>query len=239
MTTTKQTEYGSLITFLLFISLIVVIFYNYMTAPLAKPLPFLIIVFWFIMMVLFQDFGEYLGVGDVVLRKNFHTEGGLSAVYLAHKNYPNGMSEYFFSTQKRYAHYVDYEDFQERNMLERFFTRLTNSRVCSIIDHSYMFEDIPDYESDTKEGCIKYRGAWRKGVRILSPIEAMKIRLNNAYAIISEIATVAEKAKSISEQSAQAQSKDIVDAVIKVGTAIQNLPMQQQRYPPTNMQGGM
>jgi len=46
---------------------------------------------------------------------------------------------------------------------------------------------------------------------------------------------VAEKAKAISEQSAQAQSKDIVDAVVKVGNAIQQLPIAQQRYPP---QGG-
>ena len=101
-----------------------------------------------------------------------------------------------------------------------------------------MFEDIPDYASDTREGCIKYRGTWRKGVRILSPLEAMKVRLNNAYAIISEIATVAEKAKSISEQSAQAQSKDIVDAVVKVGNAIQQLPITQQRYPQGGMQNG-
>jgi len=233
MTNTKSIEYGSLIIFLVFIALIVAIFYNYMTPPLAKPLPFFIAVFWLITTALFQDFGEYLGA--FILRKNFHTEGGLSAVYLDHKNYANGMSEYFFSTQKRYAEYVKYQDWQEKNTLQRFFTRLTNSRVCSIIDHSYMFEDIPDYASDTREGCIKYRGTWRKGVRILSPLEAMKVRLNNAYAIISEIATVAEKAKSISEQSAQAQSKDIVDAVVKVGNAIQQLPIAQQRY---QQQGG-
>jgi len=204
-----------------------------MTPPLAKPLPFLVAVFMLLTMALFQDFGEYLGA--FILRKNFNTEGGLQAVYISHVNYPNGMSEYFFSTQKRYAEYVNYQDWQERNVLQRFFTRLTNSRVCSIIDHSYLFEEVPDYASDVKEGAIIYRGTWRKGVKILSPIEAMKLRLNNAYAIISEIATVAEKAKAISEQSAQAQSKDIVDAVVKVGNAIQQLPIAQQRYPP---QGG-
>lgn len=235
MSTTRSIEYGSLIIFLIFIALIVVIFYNYMTPPLAKPLPFFVAVFWLITTALFQDFGEYLGA--FILRKNFNTEGGLQAVYLNHLNYPNGMSEYFFSTQKRYAEYVGYEDWQERNMLQRFFTRMTNSRICSIIDHSYLFEEVPDYASDTKEGAIIYRGTWRKGVRILSPLEAMKLRLNNAYAIISEIATVAEKAKAISEQSAQAQSKDIVDAVVKVGNAIQQLPIQQQRYNPPQ-QGG-
>lgn len=238
MVTTKSIEYGSLVVFLIFISLIVVIFYNYLTPPLAKPLPFFVAVFWIIGVILFQDFGEYLGV--FLLHKNFLTEGGLVAVYLSHINYPSGMSEYFFSTQKRYAQYVGYEDYQERNMLQRFFTRLTNSRVCSIIDHSYLFEPVPDYACDVKEGAIIYRGTWRKGVRILSPLEAMKLRLNNAYGIISEIVTIAQKAKAVSEQSAQAQSKDIVEAVVKVGNAIQQLPIGQQRYmPPMQGQGGV
>ena len=236
MSTSRSTEYGSLTAFLVFIGLIVVIFWNYLTTPTFKPLPFLVVVFWLMTTSLMNDFGEYLG--RYLKKKNFLTEGGLTAVYLGHVNYPNGMSEYFFSTQKRYAEYIGYEDYQERNMLQRFFTRLTNSRVCSIIGHGYLFDEVPDYASDTPEGAIVYRGTWRKGVRILSPAEAMKVRLNNAYAIISEINTIAEKAKAVSEQSAQAQSKDIVDAVIKVGTAIQNMPNAQQRYtPPMGGQG--
>ena len=226
-----------MIVFLIFIGLVIVIFYNYLTTPTFKPLPFLVVVFWLMTTSLMTDFGEYLG--KFLKKKNFITEGGLPAVHLGHVNHPNGMSEYFFSTQKRYAEYVAYEDWQERNMLQRFFTRLTNSRVCSIIDHSYLFEEVPDYASDTPEGAIIYRGTWRKGVRILSPVEAMKVWLDNAYAIISEIATVAEKAKAISEQGAQSQNKDIVDSVIKVGTAIQQLPIAQNRYPPMGGQGGM
>ena len=236
MATNKSIEFGSLVVFLVFIALIVVIFYNYLTPPLAKPLPFFVAVFWIITVALFQDFGEYLGV--FILHKNFLTEGGLVAVYHSHINHSNGMSEYFFTTQKRYAQFVGYEDYQERNMLQRFFTRLTNSRMCSIIDHSHLFEEVPEYASDTKEGAIIYRGTWRKGVRILSPLEAMKVRLNNAYAVISMIETVAEKAKAISEQSALAQSKDIVDSVIKVGTAVQNMPMSPPRYQPPMQQGG-
>lgn len=237
MTTAKSTEYGSLIVFLIFIGLIITIFYNYLTTPTFKPLPFLVVVFWLMTTALMQDFGEYLG--KFLKKKNFITEGGLPAVSLGHVAHPNGMAEYFFSTQKRYAEYIGYEDYQERNMVQRFFTRLTNSRVCSIIDHTYLFEEVPEYASDTPEGAIIYRGTWRRGVKILRPYEAMRVRLDNAYAIISEIATVAEKAKAVSEQSSQAQSKDIVDSVIKVGTAIQNLPISQQRYPPPmNNQGG-
>ena len=102
--------------------------------------------------------------------------------------------------------------------------------MCSIIDHTFLFEEVSEYSSDTPEGAIIYRGTFRKGLKILAPMEAMKVRLNQSYARLYEYATIAEKAKAISEQGAQAQSKDIVDAVIKVGTAIQNLPIAQQQH---------
>jgi hypothetical protein len=232
----RSVEYGSLVLFLAFIGLILVIFYNYLTTPNFKPFPFLCVVMW-LMVASFLDFGEFLG--RYLKKKNMITEGGLSAVYHSHVNHSNGMSTYYCTTQKRYLDFVGYEDYEEKNVLMRFFTRFTNSRMFSITDHSHKFEEVADYASDTPEGAIIFRGCLRKGVKIMSPTEMLRIRLNQAYGIISEFATIAEKAKAVSEQSAQSQSKDIVESVIKVGTALQNLPIQQQqKYPPMN-QGGM
>lgn len=223
-----------MIMFFIFIGLIVVIFYNYLTTPNFKPLPFLVVIFWLMITYLFE-FGEYLG--RFMKKKNFITEGGLTGVYHNRIDYDSGMSEVFFTTQKRYTDYTGYEDFQERSFITRFFLRFTNSRMCSIIDHTFLFEEVPEFNSDTPEGAIIYRGTFRRGLKILTPVDALKVRLNQAYARLYEYATIAEKAKAISEQGAQAQSKDIVDAVIKVGTAIQNLPTAQPQQSPQQMQG--
>ena len=225
MVVKRSVEYGSIVMFLLFIGLIIIIFYNYLTTPNFKPLPFLVVIFWLMITFLFE-FGEYLG--RFMKKKNFITEGGLTGVYHNRIDYDSGMSEVFFTTQKRYAEYVGYDDYQERSFLTRFFLRFTNSRMCSIIDHTFLFEEVQEYSSDTPEGAIIYRGTFRRGVKILNPFDALKIRLNQAYAKLYEYATIAEKAKAISEQTAQSQSKDMVESVIKVGTAISNLPIQQQ-----------
>ena len=226
----KGTEYGSFILFLIFIGLIVVIFYNYLTTPNFKPLPLLVVVFWLMVSFLFE-FGEYLG--RFIKKKNFITMGGLTGVYHYHISHGSGMSEYFFSTQKRYGDFLGNRDYQEQSLITRFFLRFTNSRMFSIIDHDYLFEEVEHNLNDTDEGAIIYYGTFKHQSKLRVPSfgEILQVKLNQAYAIISEFATIAEKAKALSEQTAQSQQKDIVDAVIKVGTAIQNLPIQQPNYP--------
>lgn len=235
MMSSKTTEYGGLFAFIGFIVLILVIFYNYLATPNFKPLPFMV-VFMLIMVDFFMNHGEI--VGRYMKRKNFQTSGGICGVYIKKINLPNGLVEYFFTTQKRYAEFVGYEDFKERNWMERFLTRWTNTRIMSVIDYPYMFEEVQEQDSDTDEGCVKYYGTLRRGSVITSPMQKLQMQLKNAYAIISEITTIAEKAKATSEQSAQTQSKDIIDAVIKVGTAIQQLPTTQSGMNPQQFRSG-
>jgi hypothetical protein len=223
-----------MIAFFLFIGLILAIFYNYFTVPTNHPFVLLVAVFWITTHALIGgDFGEYIGF---MKKKNFNDEGGLQAVYHRHITLPGGMKEYFFTTQKRYAEFVGYEDFQEKNMVERFLSFFTNSRMCSIIDKAEMFEDVPEDMKSVPEGAILYRGTFRKGVKVLNRYAAMQVKLEMYASIISEMFTVTEKAKAISEQSSIEQSTDLVQSVIKVGTAIQNLPGGMRQPPPP--QGG-
>src|SRR3990167_4759919 len=211
--------------FALFIALIIWIFYDYFTTPNARLIP-LLVFFFFIITTFIFDFGEFLG--KFMKKKNFITEGGLVAVYHHHYDYESGMSEYFFTTQKRYGEYIGNEDFAENNVVTRFLLKFTNTRMYSIVAPTYLFDEVPDSVSDVPEGAIIFRGTFRKGIKVLNPIEALKIKLQQAYGIISEFATIAEKAKAVSEQRSVEQSKDFIDNVIKLGNAVQNLPAIQQ-----------
>ena len=236
MTKRKGVEYGSLFIFMLLIGLIMAIFYNYITTPNVNPVPLLVVILWFVIHF-FRNFGEYLGRMNI-LRKNFITMGGCIGVYLFHRVYDSGKVEYFFITMKRYADFVGFEEFQEKSAVQRFFLRFTNSRMVSIVDDPEMFFDVPEYMKDCQEGAIVYYGTFKKGVKVLSPFQAFKVMLEQYASIIKEIETIVEKARAVSEQNSQEQGKNIVESVLKLGTAIQNLPIGNKIITNPQQQGG-
>ena len=211
---------GALIVFFFLIFAISLATYELFQTPAQNIMTATLL--WLVLgtMVFMLFSGEFLG--HVLLRKNFQDEGGLTGVYLRHEEHDRGMVSYYVSTYKRYATHCDYDDFKEKGIWERFIAMFVRARVVVYTDKASMFEEVPEYASSVPEGCIKYRGTLRKGVKLLSPIASLREKISALDTTISELHTRVMTSTSSSEAAMQEHSKNISDAAVIISNAVNN-----------------
>ena len=221
----------ALVFFVFLILFIVLAFYDYLTTPQFKILPFFLALAFFGYNVI-NGLGEFLGIiVPAVAKKNFITRGGLIGVYQKHEEAHSGMVVYYISTYTRYLYHCNYFKWGEQTWVQRLFTMLTPTRMIRIPDYKYMFEEVPSYASDTQEGAIFYHGTLR-GAAIMSFEETLKIRLVNSLKFISEIYTEMQSAKAAAEAAASGKNQQIVDVSTQLSTAMENISKWQKNQPP-------
>lgn len=227
MSVSRGTTTGAIFFLFTFISIIMWAFYDYVSTPQPKVMP--VLLFFVIFMYIFtHDFGEWI---PKIKPPLFLTEGGLIGVYLWHESSVGGMVTYYFSTRTKYADHAGFTDFSEKNAIMRFFTFLSNVRICYITDYANKFDEVSYAQSDVPERCIIYRGTLRKDTMILTSLARLQKVLDMQNAYISQIITQVEKAKTIAEYAAQQQNKDMVEVGIQLGNVLDNVhkpPMMMQ-----------
>ena len=228
MTTSRGVTTGAMFFLFVFVTIILWAFYDYITTPQPKVMPVLV-VFAFMMYLFTTSFGEWI---PYIKPPLFLTEGGLVGIYLWHEPTIGGMATYYFSTRTKYAKHAGFRDFSEKSTIMRFFTFLSNTRICYITDYANKFSEVSNASSDTPERAIIYRGTLRKGIMTMTPESRMQAVIDTQNAFISQMMTQVEKAKTIAEYASQQQNKDMVEVGIQVGTVLDNVTksyMKQQQ----------
>lgn len=232
--TSKASTVGGIFFLFTFIFIIVLAYWDYYTTPQAKLLPglsaLLVVLYGFL-----SRYGEYLGIAVPGLaKKNFITRGGLIGCYEKHEEHQGGMVTYYFTVYSRYLRHCNYYDFAEVGAFQRFMLMLTPSRMVKLTGLKSNFEEVPHAGSDTPEGAIFYHGTLR-GASIASFEESLRIKLDKANKVISELWTIMETAKAGLEASSQGQNRQLQDAATTLSSAMENLDKYRKENAPVMM----
>lgn len=224
MAVKKETTFGALLALFFIFFIIMVIFYDYIQTPQPRIAPVLNFFFMGMFVFLFT-FGDYLGIVGFK-KKNFITDGGLIGTYKHHVVHDSDMITVYFTAYTRYAISSGFEDFSEKNVIERIKSMLTPTRTMYITDKSGMFEFVDGMNCDAPEGAVKYHGSMKinlKGLIQSSPVEKWKAKYYDLSKSLPELSTIAETAKALSEQMALSNNKDMVALSIQLGSINDNL----------------
>ena len=232
--TSKASTVGGLFFLFTFIFIIILAYWDYYTTPQAKLgsgiAALLIFLYGFLL-----KFGEYLGIAvQGLAKKNFITRGGLIACYEKHEEHQGGLVTYYFTVYTRYLRHCNYFEYAEIGALQRFFIMLTPTKMVQKTDFGFMFEDTPHHASDTPEGAIFYHGTLR-GAKISSFEETLKMRLEKANKLISELWTMVETARAGLEASSQGNDQQLQRSTTTLSSAMENMDKYRKEKAPIMM----
>lgn len=224
MAVKKETTMGALLSLFFIFFIILVLFYDYIQTPQPRVTPLLVFFFTGMFMFLFT-FGDYLGILGFK-KRNFITIKGGIGTYKYHVDHDSDMVTAYFTAYTRYAHSTGFEDFSEKNVIDRLKSMLSPTRLMYITDKRSMFEFVDGSDCDAPEGAVIYHGSMRDnimGISQKSPIEVWKQKYYDLSKSISEFSTIAESSKALSEQMALSNNKDMVALSIQLGSINDNL----------------
>jgi len=228
----KGETIGAWILFIFVISLMLWAWYDMFTTPqtrISALFPVIIIFF----MVWFFTSGEFLG--RFFKRKRFQTDTGVSGILLGREDFEGGLTRVYVSVKKYIADYNKIE-VSPRNIFERFAVMLTPSTVIKVMGKTYDFEEVPYSYSEVEAGCLRYHGALNTDRKVPSQYVYLQAKIDRYEALINELSTIFESAKSTAGALAQQESRNLLESGIQAGVLMQNINkgigMIRQQQPP-------
>ena len=219
---------GVWILLIFFISFVFWAWYDMFTTPqtrLSALFPVIIIMF---MVWLFTS-GEFLG--RFFKRKRFQTDTGVSGILLGREDFEGGMTRAYVSVKRYIADYNNVEQ-KPRNIFEAFAAKFTPSVVIPVMNKTANFEEVPHSYCEIEAGCLRLHGGLNSDKKIPSQYTFLEIKIERYEALLTELTTIFENAKSTAGAMAQQESKNLLEAGIQASVLLQNFQKGTQRQQP-------
>ena len=210
---------GAWVLFVFVISLMLWAWYDMFTTPqtrISALFPVLVLFF----MVWFFTSGEFLG--RFFKRKRFQTDTGVSGILLGREDFEGGFTRVYVSVKKYIADYNKLE-VAPRNVFERFAVMLTPSTIIKIMGKTSDYEEVPYSYCEIEAGCLRFHGALNPDRKVPSQYAYLQAKIERYEALLSELTTIFESAKSTAGALAQLESRNLLESGIQAGVLMQNI----------------